>query len=61
MDVILRRAVERGEISEDRLTSRVAQLPIDLLLHDLIMTQAPMADAGIVEIVDEIFLPLLMG
>jgi AcrR family transcriptional regulator len=61
MDVILRRAVERGEISEERLNSRIAQLPIDLLRHDLIMTQAPISDAGIVEIVDEVFLPLLMG
>jgi AcrR family transcriptional regulator len=61
MDVILRRAVERGEIREDQLNSRVVQLPFDLLRHDLIMTQTRISDAGIVEIVDEVFLPLLMG
>jgi AcrR family transcriptional regulator len=60
MDVILRRAVERGEIREDQLNSRVVQLPFDLLRHDLIMTQTRMSDAGLVEIVDEVFLPLLM-
>jgi AcrR family transcriptional regulator len=60
MDVILRRAVERGEIREDQLNSRVVQLPFDLLRHDLILTQTRISDAGIVEIVDEVFLPLLM-
>lgn len=60
MNVILRRAVERGEIREDQLNSRVVKLPFDLLRHDLIMTQTPMSDAGVVEIVDDIFLPLLM-
>lgn len=60
MEVILRRAVERAEIREDQLNSRVVQQPFDLLRHDLIMTQAPMSDAGIVEIVDEVLLPLLM-
>jgi AcrR family transcriptional regulator len=61
MALILERAIERGEISRDRLSPRVASLPVDLVRHDLIMTQAPVPDATLVEIVDRIFLPLVRG
>jgi AcrR family transcriptional regulator len=61
MELLLRRAVERGEISAEVLSSRIARLPTDLVRHDLIMTQGPLPDASLVEIVDEIFLPLLRG
>jgi AcrR family transcriptional regulator len=59
MELLLRRAVERGEISAEPLSSRIARLPMDLVLHDLMLTQGPLPDASLVEIVDEIFLPLL--
>ena len=59
MQVILDRAVARGEIDPGRLSPRTASLPVDLVRHDLIMTQAPVPDSTIVEIVDEIFLPLV--
>jgi len=59
LEAIMRRAVERGEIDAKHLDTRVAQLPNDLLRHDLIITQAPLADAAILEIVDVVFLPLL--
>jgi hypothetical protein len=32
---------------------------VDLVRHELIMTQAPVPDATLVEIVDRIFLPLV--
>jgi AcrR family transcriptional regulator len=58
MQRILQRAVERGEISPDILGTRIASLPADLIRHDMIMTQAPVPDATLIEIVDTIFLPL---
>lgn len=58
MKRILDRAVERGEISPGILGTRVASLPVDLVRHDLIMTQAAVPDATLIEIVDNIFLPL---
>jgi AcrR family transcriptional regulator len=55
---ILDRAVERGEISPAVLGTRIASLPVDLLRHDLIMTQEPVPDAALTDIVDTVFLPL---
>jgi AcrR family transcriptional regulator len=60
MSVIVARAVERGEITGTGLSERVVRLPIDLLRLELLMTSAPMADEGIVEIVDDLFLPLVV-
>jgi hypothetical protein len=34
---------------------------MDLVRHDLIMTQAPMPDAALTEIIDTIFLPLALA
>ena len=59
MQVILRRAIARGEIAPDRLTPRIAALPTDLARHEILMTFAPLSDDAIKEIVDEIFLPLV--
>ena len=59
--LIIERAIARGEIDPARLSPRVCSLPVDLVRHDLIMTQAPVPDATIVEIVDRIFLPLVRG
>jgi AcrR family transcriptional regulator len=55
---ILERAAERGEISPAVLGTRIASLPEDLIRHDLIVTQEPVPDATLIEIVDTIFLPL---
>jgi AcrR family transcriptional regulator len=57
--VIIERAVARGEIDPRRLSPRICALPADLVRHDLIMTQMPVPDATLVEIVDHIFLPLV--
>jgi AcrR family transcriptional regulator len=59
MELLLRRAVDRGEIDADRITPRIARLPIDLVHHEMTMTLAPMTAAALEEIVDTIFLPLL--
>jgi len=59
VEQILRRGVERGELDPDRLTPRIANLPTDLLRHELLMTLQPVSDETIAEIVDNVFLPLV--
>ncbi len=61
MSLILERAVARGEISSGRLSPRISALPVDLVRHDLIMTQRPVPDPTLIEIVDKIFLPLVIS
>jgi AcrR family transcriptional regulator len=58
MERILDRAVKRGEANPAILGTRIASLPTDLIRHDLIVTQEPVPDAALIEIVDTIFLPL---
>ena len=57
--VLLERAVARGEVPDVPRPARLVDLPFELFRHDLIMTMRPMPDEAIVEIVDEIWLPLL--
>ncbi|MFG1604015.1 TetR/AcrR family transcriptional regulator C-terminal ligand-binding domain-containing protein [Actinoplanes sp. NPDC049265] len=57
--VIIQRAVDRGELDPARLTPRIAALPFDLFRHEVLMTQAPVPDEVIEEIVDRIALPLM--
>ncbi len=59
MAPIIQRAIERGEIGPGLLSPRIVSLPGDLVRHDLIMTQAPVPDDTLIEIVDRIFLPLV--
>jgi AcrR family transcriptional regulator len=59
METLIARAVERGEIRPGQVTSRVAQLPSDLLRHDVLFTLEPLTDEAIEEIVDAVFLPLV--
>lgn len=56
---ILDRGIERGEIDADRLTPRIVALPTDLARHEILMTFKPLSDEVILEIVEEIFLPLV--
>jgi hypothetical protein len=61
MAVILQRARGRGEVSANRISSRIARLPFDLFRHELIVTQEVVPDSVLEEIVDHIFLPLVQG
>lgn len=55
----LRRAADRGEIDLAGVTPRVARLPLDLVRHEIVATHAVVPDTVLVEIVDDIVLPLL--
>jgi AcrR family transcriptional regulator len=57
-DAIFRRAHERGEIDLDRLPASTLAMPFDLIRHDLLMSLKPVPKKRILEIVDELFLPL---
>ncbi len=59
MAVILQRARSRGEVSTNRISSRIARLPVDLFRHEMIVTQDVVPDSVLEEIVDQIFLPLV--
>jgi AcrR family transcriptional regulator len=59
MSSVLARAASRGEIRQN-ISPRVARLPLDLLRHELILTQQPPSQSALEEIVDEIFLPLVL-
>ena len=58
-DLIVARAVERGELPGEPLPPRAITLPFDLLRHEMFMSMRSVADATIVQIVDELWLPLL--
>jgi AcrR family transcriptional regulator len=58
-EIIVDRAVERGEIDADRLTPRLRTLAFDLYRHEALMTLAPVPDEVIEEIIDTVFLPLV--
>ncbi|MFD5249940.1 TetR/AcrR family transcriptional regulator [Amycolatopsis sp. NPDC058340] len=60
IDAVTRRAAVRGEIDEAKLTPRIARLPYDLLRNETLMNLEPMSPAAIQEVVDTIFLPLLV-
>jgi AcrR family transcriptional regulator len=59
--IVLDRAVARGEIDPDVLSPRIASLPLDLVRHDVIMNRSSVPDKTLVEIVDRIFLPLVLA
>ena len=59
MRAILEAAARRGEVRLERLTPRVVSLSTDLVRHELLQTRAPVPDGVLVEIVEEIFLPLV--
>jgi hypothetical protein len=57
----LDRAAARGEIDLDFLSPRITYLPLDLVRHDVIMNRSSVPDKTLVEIVDRIFLPLVLA
>ena len=61
MQEITRRAVERGEINFDAITSRRLDVAQAMLREHFLFHGPPIPDAVIVEIVDETVLPLFFG
>lgn len=59
MQTILERAIERGEIKEEKIPERIVRLPIDLIRHEFLTTYEPVTEKIISEIVDDVFLPLI--
>jgi AcrR family transcriptional regulator len=57
-DAILRRAHERGEIDLDKIPPAILAMPFELLRHDLLLTLKPLSQKRILEITDDLFLPL---
>jgi AcrR family transcriptional regulator len=56
---IYERAQERGELDLDRMPAAALAMPFDLVRQDLLMGAAPVSEARIRSIVDELFLPLV--
>ena len=56
---IYRRAHERGEIDLDQTPRALLTMPFDLMRHDLLMTLKPLPEERVLEIVDELFMPLV--
>lgn len=59
LETMVARSVARGELADVSRSPRVINLPFDLLRNDLVMTLRPVPPESILEIVDDIWLPLL--
>lgn len=61
MQTILQNAAKRGEIIQlDKISPRIMTLPIDLERHELFFTYKPVSEETLIEIVDDVFLPLIL-
>jgi AcrR family transcriptional regulator len=56
---LVQRAMDRGEIPTRELPARVVSLPFDLARHELLMNLKPLTHQGIIDIVDDVFMPLV--
>jgi len=59
MGTVIRRAVDRGEITDVAIAPRILAVPFDLFRNEALMTLKALPTETIVEIVDTIFLPLV--
>jgi AcrR family transcriptional regulator len=59
METVMRRALERGDITAAPLSPRIIALPFDLFRQEALMTLKAVPAETIIEIVDSIFLPLI--
>jgi AcrR family transcriptional regulator len=59
MRIIAERAAARGELEAGAVSDRVLRVPVDLFRLEFIMTYEPVPDSVILEIVDDVFLPLV--
>jgi AcrR family transcriptional regulator len=58
METILQRAADRGEARAD-VETRIATLPTALFHNELFLARTPPSEGTLVEIVDDVFLPLV--
>ena len=58
METILKRAADRGEARAD-VQRRIATLPTDLFRNELFRARTPPSEGTLMEIVDDVFLPLV--
>ncbi|MDM8010878.1 MAG: TetR/AcrR family transcriptional regulator, partial [Parasphingorhabdus sp.] len=56
---ILHRAVQRNEVDGRKLTPTVVRLPRDLLFNNAMVTLQPTSEETIIDIIDNVFLPLI--
>ncbi|WP_315763988.1 MULTISPECIES: TetR/AcrR family transcriptional regulator [unclassified Bradyrhizobium] len=56
---LVKRGIARGEIDVKRLTPRILSVPTSLVLNEIMITQRPISDEAIAEIVDQVFLPIV--
>ncbi|MGI5282749.1 TetR/AcrR family transcriptional regulator [Nonomuraea polychroma] len=59
MEEVVRRAVERGEVDPDAVTPRRLDAGHALLRHHFLFNGTPIPDEFVVQIVDEVIIPLL--
>jgi AcrR family transcriptional regulator len=57
---LIERGVRRGEIDPEKLTPRILRIPLGLVMQDVIVTVRTISDEAIAEIVDQVFLPLVV-
>jgi len=60
IQTILERAATRGEVDPAILNSRRATIATDLLRNEFLLFGAPVADEIIIDIVDDVYLPLVL-
>jgi AcrR family transcriptional regulator len=60
LTTLLERAAERGEIPTADISPRVMNLPADLVRHEVLVSSDLVTEDTLVEIVDEVFLPLVV-
>lgn len=58
-EIVMQRAVARGEVSAEVVTPRLTSLPFDLFRYEVMMTHQPVGEDVITEIVDKFFVPLV--
>ncbi|THV41146.1 TetR/AcrR family transcriptional regulator [Glycomyces buryatensis] len=59
-NVVIARALERGEATPEQLNDRLQMLPIDLARSQFLLT-GDLPEGAITEIVDDVFMPALAG
>ncbi|HBE76898.1 MAG TPA: TetR family transcriptional regulator [Firmicutes bacterium] len=59
MRTILKNAEKRGEVKLEKIKPRIILLPMDLFRYEMVITQEPITEETLTEIVDDIFMPLV--